>query len=86
VHSPELEEERDPVAIARAVRTLGITYPVLLDNEFHYWKAVNNRFWPAFYLLDPAGRIVATRIGELHRGDGSADAFERSIAALLAPP
>jgi thiol-disulfide isomerase/thioredoxin len=31
VHSPELEEERDPVAIARAVRTLGITYPVLLD-------------------------------------------------------
>jgi thiol-disulfide isomerase/thioredoxin len=83
VHSPELEEERDPVAIARAVRTLGITYPVLLDNEFHYWKALGNRFWPAFYLLDPAGRIVATRIGELHRGDESADEFERSIAAFL---
>jgi len=86
VHSPELEAERDPAAVARAVRSLGITYPVMLDTEFRYWQAVNNRFWPAFYLLDPAGRIVATRVGELHRGHGSADEFERSIAGLLARP
>jgi thiol-disulfide isomerase/thioredoxin len=84
VHSPEFDFERDPQAVAKHVRQLGIRYPVLVDNEFRYWKALGNRFWPAFYLIDPQGRIVATRIGELHAGGRSADDFERQIAALTA--
>ena len=55
---------------------------MLVDRDFRYWNAIGNRFWPAFYLVDPRGRIVASRIGELHEGDRSADEFERSIAAL----
>ena len=83
IHSPELEHERDPAAVAAHVTQLGIGYPVLIDNDFRYWNALGNRFWPAFYLIDPQGRIVATRIGELHSGERSADEFEQSIAALL---
>ena len=81
VHSPEFENERDLAEVGRKVRELGISYPVMVDNGFRYWKALNNRFWPAFYLIDPQGRIVATRIGELHTGQGSADEFEQKIAS-----
>ena len=82
IHSPELEHERDPAAVAAHVQQLGIAYPVFVDNDFRYWNALANRFWPAFYLIDAQGRIVATRIGELHTGERSADDFERVIATL----
>jgi len=85
IHSPELEHERDPAAVAAHVRQLGITYPVLIDNDFQYWKALGNRFWPAFWLIDAQGRIVATRIGELHAGERSADDFEHTIEQALTP-
>jgi thiol-disulfide isomerase/thioredoxin len=83
IHSPELEHERDPLAVAAHVQQLGIPYPVLIDNDFRYWTVLNNRFWPAFWLVDAQGRIVATRIGELHAGDRSADDFERTIVQAL---
>jgi len=79
IHSPELGHERDPAAVAAHVKQLGIGYPVLIDNDFRYWNALGNRFWPAFYLIDPQGRIVAKRIGELHSGERSTDDFERAI-------
>lgn len=82
IHSPEFDFERDPAVVAANVRKLGIEYPVLIDNDFRYWKSLDNRFWPAFFLIDPQGQIVATRIGELHAGRPSADDFERQIAAL----
>jgi len=86
IHSPELEHERDPAAVAAHVKSLGILYPVLVDNDFRYWNSLGNRFWPAFYLIDPQGRIVATRVGELHASDRSADDFEVAIAALSSTP
>lgn len=82
IHSPELAHERDPAAVSAHVLQLGIRYPVLIDNDFRYWNALGNRFWPAFYLIDSEGQVVATRIGELHAGQHSADEFERAIAAL----
>ena len=86
VHTPELPEERDPAGVGTAVRRLGIGYPVMLDADFSYWRALGNRYWPAFYLYDAQGRLVSTRIGELHAGDAGAQAFERLIADQLAPP
>jgi thiol-disulfide isomerase/thioredoxin len=86
VHTPELPEERDPAGVGRAVGRLGIGYPVMLDADFSYWRALGNHYWPAFYLYDAQGRLVSTRIGELHAGDPGAQAFERLIADQLAPP
>jgi len=83
VHTPEFEDERDRDAVARAVARLGIRYPVLIDNGYAYWRALDNRFWPAFYLVDPEGRIVDTRIGELHAGERRADSFEAAIVGML---
>ena len=58
----------------------------MLDNDFSYWKALGNRYWPAFYLVGRDGRIVATAIGELHRGQARGDQMESTIARLLATP
>jgi thiol-disulfide isomerase/thioredoxin len=84
VHTPEFPGERDRDAVAKAVARLGIHYPVMIDNGFRYWKALGNRYWPAFYLIDPQGRIVETRIGELHAGRAGADSLERAIAGMMA--
>ena len=79
VHTPELAHEKQPANIRAAVQRLGITYPVMLDIDYSYWSAMNNRYWPAFYLIDAQGRVVASHFGELHVDDGSASLFERQI-------
>lgn len=84
IHTPELPQERDPANVHRAVRELGISYPVMIDADFSYWQAMNNRYWPAFYLVDRDGALVETAIGELHRGDRRGEAMESAIRKLLA--
>jgi thiol-disulfide isomerase/thioredoxin len=83
VHSPELPQEHDPENVRDAVKRFKITYPVMLDTDFSYWNALGNRYWPAFYLIDREGRLVATEIGELHEGTVRADRFKRAIEEAL---
>jgi len=68
VHTPESQRERDSVAVAAAVTKYGIGFPVALDNDSKVFKAFKNRYWPALYLIDRKGIVVATHIGELHVG------------------
>lgn len=86
VHTPEFDAERPRAAVEAKVREHGIRFPVMLDNDSRYWKAMNNRYWPAFYLVDRQGRLRAQFIGETHAGDRNAMAMEAAIAALLAEP
>jgi thiol-disulfide isomerase/thioredoxin len=83
VHTPEFAHERAAAKVRAAVEKYGIGYAVMLDNDFSYWNALGNRYWPAFYLIDQAGGVAATAIGELHRGESRGDAFERKIQRLL---
>ena len=84
VHTPELPQERDANNVRAAVEALGITYPVMLDADFTYWRALENRYWPAFYLVDRDGRIALAAFGELHRGTQRGDTMEARIRDLLA--
>jgi len=78
VHSPEFAFERDLTNVREATRRLGVTYPVVIDNNFSIWKAFNNSYWPAFYFIDNQGRIRATKVGE-----GDYATSERTIQRLL---
>ncbi len=78
VHAPEFAFERDPENVRRAVRDLGVTYPVALDANLAIWRAFNNVYWPAHYFIDAQGRIRAH-----HFGEGEYDASERTIQKLL---
>jgi thiol-disulfide isomerase/thioredoxin len=84
VHTPELPEERSAAKVRDAVKRLAITYPVMIDGDYSFWKAMGNRYWPAFYVIGADGRIRATDIGEMHIGDTAALRLESTITQLLA--
>ena len=78
VHTPEFAFEKDLDNVKRAVSELKITYPVALDNDYKIWKAFNNSFWPADYLVDATGHIR-----HHHFGEGKYDETEQQIQDLL---
>jgi thiol-disulfide isomerase/thioredoxin len=84
VHTPELPEERSIANVRAAVAEQQITNPVMVDGDYSYWKALNNEYWPAFYLIDKRGLIAAKAIGEMHIGQARAAELERAIEAQLA--
>jgi hypothetical protein len=55
----------------------------MIDNDFAYWRALGNRYWPAFYVVDKQGRIRARYIGETHQGSRQAKLIEQQIRDLL---
>ncbi len=79
LHAPEFAFEKVPENVKRAVNDRKLTYPVALDNDFATWRAYNNRFWPAHYLIDKNGQIRRT-----HFGEGEYDETEEAIRLLLA--
>jgi cytochrome c biogenesis protein CcdA/thiol-disulfide isomerase/thioredoxin len=78
VHAPEFAFEKDLHNVQHAVRELGITYPVALDNEYAIWNAYRNEYWPAHYLIDAQGRIR-----HQHFGEGAYRETELMIQILL---
>ena len=78
VHTPEFAFERDPDNVRRAVRDLGVEYPVAIDNAFGTWEAWANRYWPAKYFVDRRGHLRYAHIGE-----GAYEESERVIRLLL---
>jgi thiol-disulfide isomerase/thioredoxin len=79
VHTPEFEFEQELVNVQQAVNKFGVTYPVVLDNEYATWRAYDNRYWPRKYLVDIDGFIVYDHIGE-----GAYQETEAKIQELLA--
>lgn len=79
VHSPEFAFEKKPANVRRAVKDLGIGFPVALDNDFAIWRGFDNQAWPAFYFIDAEGRIRHRQFGE-----NRYDKAEQVIQQLLA--
>ncbi|MCU7801251.1 MAG: redoxin domain-containing protein [gamma proteobacterium symbiont of Lucinoma myriamae] len=69
VHTPEFDHEKIRVNIEAKVKKFKLHHPVMIDNDFSYWRALNNRYWPAYYLVNQEGNIVSSHIGETHQGD-----------------
>ena len=79
VHAPEFAFEHDPANVGKAVHDLGITYPVVMDNDWKLWRALQNNYWPAHYFIDAQGRVRYH-----HHGEGEYAMSERVIRQLLA--
>jgi cytochrome c biogenesis protein CcdA/thiol-disulfide isomerase/thioredoxin len=78
VHAPEFAFERNVDNVKKAVATLGIKYPVAIDNDYKIWRAFNNQYWPAHYFIDAQGMIRHHEFGEGDYGES-----ERVIQKLL---
>ena len=79
VHAPEFAFEKDIDNVRRAVKDLGVDYPVAIDNDYAIWRAFDNRYWPAHYFVDAEGRIRYH-----HFGEGDYAESEAVIQKLLA--
>jgi thiol-disulfide isomerase/thioredoxin len=79
VHTPEFAFERQTSNVQTAIKRFGIRYPVAQDNQYATWKAYENQYWPAVYLIDRTGKIVLK-----HFGEGRYDEMESAIRTLLA--
>ena len=79
VHTPELDFERDIAQLRREVAALGVTYPVVTDQDYSTWKAYSVEAWPTLFVLDKQGRVRWTHVGE-----GYYDETEQVIKKLLA--
>lgn len=64
VHTPEFAFEKDIGNVRGAATALGVSYPVVIDNDFAIWRAFNNNAWPAVYFIDANGRVRNQVLGE----------------------
>jgi cytochrome c biogenesis protein CcdA/thiol-disulfide isomerase/thioredoxin len=78
VSTPEFAFEHVYANVANAVKQLGITYPVVLDNEYGTWNAFGSEFWPNDYLINADGYIVYN-----YAGEGDYDVTEKQIQQAL---
>ena len=79
VHTPELGPERVSQGVHDAVKRLGITFPVVIDNDNRIWNAFHNQYWPAAYFADATGKLRFYNFGE-----GRYDEQDKVVAKLLA--
>jgi len=78
VHTPEFPFEKDESNVRKAVKDLGILYPVPMDNNYKIWRSFNNEYWPADYFIDATGDIRFH-----HFGEGAYEESEQWIRTLL---
>jgi hypothetical protein len=78
VHTPKFPFGQDPENVHKAIKRLGISYPVVMDNTEMIWATYGNRVWPTKYLVDRDGFVRCQNIGE-----GGYRSFERSLQFLL---
>ena len=78
VHAPEFEFEKIPENVAMARDDHGLEYPIAQDNDLQTWRAFENQYWPAKYLIDKDGAIRYT-----HFGEGAYVETEEQIRDLL---
>jgi thiol-disulfide isomerase/thioredoxin len=79
VHTPEFAFEKDIENVRRAVKDMGIEYPIAMDNDYTIWRGFNNDYWPALYFVDAQGHIRHQYFGE-----GEYEQSEATIQQLLA--
>lgn len=78
IHSPKFEAERDAKLVRKAINRYHLRFPVAHDPGFVTWQHYGIRAWPSVALIDPHGRLVELRTGDLQR-----DVLDSTIAQLL---
>jgi cytochrome c biogenesis protein CcdA/thiol-disulfide isomerase/thioredoxin len=79
VETPEFTFEQEASNVEQAIKSDGITYPVVQDNRYGTWDAWQNEYWPAEYFVDAKGQVRHYQFGE-----GNYKEDEAAVRALLA--
>ncbi len=63
VHAPKFPAERDLDAVRQALRTEGVTFPVLQDPALDTWRDFQATAWGTLLLVDPLGNVIVRGSG-----------------------
>lgn len=83
IHSPEFSHEKIHANIKAKITEFKISNPVMVDNDMSFWRSMNNRYWPAYYLVDKKAQVRSHFIGETHKNTKQANKLESTIDKLL---
>jgi len=64
VHTPEFGFERVVSNVRAESKSLGVDYPIAVDDGYGTWNAYGNDAWPADYLIDANGVVRHVEFGE----------------------
>ena len=64
VHTPEFGFEHVVSNVRAESKSLGVDYPVAVDDHAGTWNAYGNQYWPADYLVDANGVVRHEEFGE----------------------
>jgi len=78
VHTPELAHERDLDRLRAFVADKHLAWTVVPDGGYLVWDAYGVKAWPTIFLIDKAGAVVATFVGDDHARE-----IEAAIDKLL---
>jgi cytochrome c biogenesis protein CcdA/thiol-disulfide isomerase/thioredoxin len=78
VHTPEFSFEHVVSNVRAESHSLGVRYPIAVDNDYKTWDAYDNEYWPADYLIDAQGQVR-----HLGFGEGGYGVTEQLIRQLL---
>src|SRR5918997_1203140 len=78
VHTPEFAFEQNVDSVRRAAKDMSVDYPVVIDNDYGIWRALENQYWPALYFVDAQGSIR-----HHHFGEGEYEQSEMIIQQLV---
>jgi DNA-binding beta-propeller fold protein YncE len=78
VHSPKFPNERSSDNLRRVLVRYEIEHPVANDAGHVIWRRYGVQAWPTRVIIDPAGNLVGTAMGE-----GNLDGFVSAIRTVI---
>ncbi|HEX8029131.1 MAG TPA: thioredoxin-like domain-containing protein [Vicinamibacterales bacterium] len=78
VHSPKFTNEKDSENLKRILIRYEIEHPVANDANHEIWKRYGAQAWPTRVIIDPAGNLVGTAMGE-----GNLEGFAGAIRTVI---
>lgn len=78
IHSPKFTNERDTENLRRILVRYEIEHPVANDAAHAIWKRYGVQAWPTRVIIDPAGNLVGTAMGE-----GNLEGFINAIRTVV---
>ncbi len=77
VHTPEFDGEKNLDRLKEQLKKHELTFAVAVDNDMATWKAWENQYWPAIYLVDAKGKVR-----KKHEGELGADGYKTMTTAI----
>jgi DNA-binding beta-propeller fold protein YncE len=78
IHSPKFANEKLTGNLKRILVRYEIEHPVANDADHHIWRRYGVQAWPTRVIIDPAGNVVGTAMGE-----GNLEGFINAVRTVV---